>query len=158
MRGQSSADQLSLVCRSIHCDTSFFLSNSCWDTNDQSIPWWVIRMPILISIVVSSSPQRSSALLFCYVPTLCRECNHHTSLGPITSRALPGEGWALRRDDQSLGLQEVLTVCRANPAVQITTVLCSSALNAHMRSSLVQWADIVPGVHSRQILYVGGKG
>ncbi|ERE72588.1 vasoactive intestinal polypeptide receptor [Cricetulus griseus] len=23
----------------------------CWDTNDQSIPWWVIRMPILISIV-----------------------------------------------------------------------------------------------------------
>ncbi|KAL6090238.1 hypothetical protein STEG23_001302, partial [Scotinomys teguina] len=25
----------------------------CWDTNDQSIPWWVIRMPILISIVVN---------------------------------------------------------------------------------------------------------
>ncbi|XP_038967779.1 vasoactive intestinal polypeptide receptor 2 isoform X3 [Rattus norvegicus] len=25
----------------------------CWDTNDHSIPWWVIRMPILISIVVN---------------------------------------------------------------------------------------------------------
>ncbi|KAK7801105.1 hypothetical protein U0070_022768 [Myodes glareolus] len=53
VRGQSSADRLSLVCRSTQCDTSFFLSNSCWDTNDQSIPWWVIRMPILISIVVN---------------------------------------------------------------------------------------------------------
>lgn len=155
MRGQSSAGRLSLVCRSIRCDTSFFLSNSCWDTNDQSIPWWVIRMPILISIVVSSFPRRSSALLFCYAPTLCRECNRHTSLGPITSRAVPGEGWALRRDEQNLGLQEVITVCHAS---QITTVLCSSVLNAYMRSSLVQWAGIVPGVDSHQILYVGGKG
>ncbi|GAB1297868.1 Vasoactive intestinal polypeptide receptor 2 [Apodemus speciosus] len=25
----------------------------CWDTNEHSIPWWVIRMPILISIVVN---------------------------------------------------------------------------------------------------------
>lgn len=25
----------------------------CWDTNDHSIPWWVIRIPILISIVVN---------------------------------------------------------------------------------------------------------
>ncbi|CAO2587684.1 Vasoactive intestinal polypeptide receptor 2 [Lemmus lemmus] len=46
-------ERLSLVCKPIQCDTSFFLSNSCWDTNDQSIPWWVIRMPILISIVVN---------------------------------------------------------------------------------------------------------
>ncbi|XP_033048525.1 vasoactive intestinal polypeptide receptor 2 isoform X3 [Trachypithecus francoisi] len=25
----------------------------CWDTNDHSVPWWVIRIPILISIVVN---------------------------------------------------------------------------------------------------------
>ncbi|XP_040840285.1 vasoactive intestinal polypeptide receptor 2 isoform X1 [Ochotona curzoniae] len=25
----------------------------CWDTNDHSIPWWVIRIPILISIIVN---------------------------------------------------------------------------------------------------------
>ncbi|XP_073915862.1 vasoactive intestinal polypeptide receptor 2 isoform X2 [Castor canadensis] len=25
----------------------------CWDTNDHSVPWWVIRMPILISIIVN---------------------------------------------------------------------------------------------------------
>ncbi|XP_057360974.1 LOW QUALITY PROTEIN: vasoactive intestinal polypeptide receptor 2 [Manis pentadactyla] len=25
----------------------------CWDTDDHSIPWWVIRTPILISIIVS---------------------------------------------------------------------------------------------------------
>uniref|UniRef100_A0A8C0ZQ63 G-protein coupled receptors family 2 profile 2 domain-containing protein n=1 Tax=Castor canadensis TaxID=51338 RepID=A0A8C0ZQ63_CASCN len=31
----------------------FCLSNSCWDTNDHSVPWWVIRMPILISIIVN---------------------------------------------------------------------------------------------------------
>uniref|UniRef100_A0A8C5KUA0 Vasoactive intestinal peptide receptor 2 n=1 Tax=Jaculus jaculus TaxID=51337 RepID=A0A8C5KUA0_JACJA len=23
----------------------------CWDTNDHSVPWWVIRMPILVSII-----------------------------------------------------------------------------------------------------------
>ncbi|KAG8506102.1 Vasoactive intestinal polypeptide receptor 2 [Galemys pyrenaicus] len=28
-------------------------SASCWDTNDHSVPWWLIRMPILISILVS---------------------------------------------------------------------------------------------------------
>ncbi|KAF5911423.1 hypothetical protein HPG69_004344 [Diceros bicornis minor] len=25
----------------------------CWDTNDHSVPWWVIRTPILISIIVN---------------------------------------------------------------------------------------------------------
>ncbi|XP_017717161.1 PREDICTED: vasoactive intestinal polypeptide receptor 2 isoform X1 [Rhinopithecus bieti] len=25
----------------------------CWDTNDHSVPWWVIRIPILISIIVN---------------------------------------------------------------------------------------------------------
>nr|XP_027779657.1 vasoactive intestinal polypeptide receptor 2 isoform X2 [Marmota flaviventris] len=25
----------------------------CWDTNEHSVPWWVIRMPILISILVN---------------------------------------------------------------------------------------------------------
>uniref|UniRef100_A0A670HSQ3 G-protein coupled receptors family 2 profile 2 domain-containing protein n=1 Tax=Podarcis muralis TaxID=64176 RepID=A0A670HSQ3_PODMU len=25
----------------------------CWDTNDHSVPWWVIRLPILISILVN---------------------------------------------------------------------------------------------------------
>ncbi|XP_045719908.1 vasoactive intestinal polypeptide receptor 2 isoform X3 [Mirounga angustirostris] len=25
----------------------------CWDTNDHSVPWWVIRTPILISILVN---------------------------------------------------------------------------------------------------------
>ncbi|XP_032498173.1 vasoactive intestinal polypeptide receptor 2 isoform X2 [Phocoena sinus] len=25
----------------------------CWDTNDHSVPWWVIRAPILISIIVN---------------------------------------------------------------------------------------------------------
>ncbi|XP_073892753.1 vasoactive intestinal polypeptide receptor 2 isoform X5 [Macaca fascicularis] len=26
---------------------------NCWDTNDHSVPWWVIRIPILISIIVN---------------------------------------------------------------------------------------------------------
>lgn len=26
---------------------------SCWDTNEHGGPWWVIRIPILISIIVS---------------------------------------------------------------------------------------------------------
>ncbi|XP_022431928.1 vasoactive intestinal polypeptide receptor 2 isoform X3 [Delphinapterus leucas] len=25
----------------------------CWDTNDHSVPWWVIRTPILLSIIVN---------------------------------------------------------------------------------------------------------
>uniref|UniRef100_A0A8C9P3M3 G-protein coupled receptors family 2 profile 2 domain-containing protein n=1 Tax=Spermophilus dauricus TaxID=99837 RepID=A0A8C9P3M3_SPEDA len=25
----------------------------CWDTNEHSVPWWVIRMPILVSILVN---------------------------------------------------------------------------------------------------------
>ncbi|KAI4585302.1 hypothetical protein MJG53_006836 [Ovis ammon polii x Ovis aries] len=29
------------------------LTNLCWDTNDHSVPWWVIRTPILISIIVN---------------------------------------------------------------------------------------------------------
>ncbi|XP_053324433.1 vasoactive intestinal polypeptide receptor 2 isoform X2 [Spea bombifrons] len=25
----------------------------CWDTNDRSVPWWIIRIPIIISIIVN---------------------------------------------------------------------------------------------------------
>uniref|UniRef100_A0A8D0C7P1 Vasoactive intestinal peptide receptor 2 n=1 Tax=Salvator merianae TaxID=96440 RepID=A0A8D0C7P1_SALMN len=28
-------------------------NNGCWDTNDHNIPWWIIRVPILISILVN---------------------------------------------------------------------------------------------------------
>ncbi|XP_013912337.1 PREDICTED: vasoactive intestinal polypeptide receptor 2 [Thamnophis sirtalis] len=28
-------------------------NNGCWDTNDHSAPWWIIRVPILISILVN---------------------------------------------------------------------------------------------------------
>lgn len=30
-----------------------FFFYSCWDTNEHGGPWWVIRIPILISIIVS---------------------------------------------------------------------------------------------------------
>ncbi|KAM7176370.1 vasoactive intestinal polypeptide receptor 2 isoform 2-T2 [Macrochelys suwanniensis] len=34
--------------------TRIFLEDTgCWDTNDHSGPWWVIRLPILISIIVN---------------------------------------------------------------------------------------------------------
>lgn len=78
--------------------------------------------------------------------------------GPITSRAVPREGWTLRSEDQNLGLKEMIIVSCTSPAAQIATTLCSSALNAHMRSSLVRWADLVSGVDGGQILYMGGQG
>ncbi|KAL7976501.1 hypothetical protein Chor_008450, partial [Crotalus horridus] len=28
-------------------------NNGCWDTNEHSAPWWIIRVPILISILVN---------------------------------------------------------------------------------------------------------
>lgn len=34
------------------------LSCSCWDTNEHSGPWWLIRAPILLSIVVSDCSTR----------------------------------------------------------------------------------------------------
>lgn len=92
----------SLVCMLSRCDTSFFLSNSCWDTNDHSIPWWVIRMPILISIVVSSCLWRGYDLLALLswtctmrgVASMLHCVQVATTFlqkGPITSRAIPRE-------------------------------------------------------------------
>ncbi|XP_053571647.1 vasoactive intestinal polypeptide receptor 2 [Bombina bombina] len=31
----------------------FLEDTGCWDTNDHSIPWWIIRTPIIISIIVN---------------------------------------------------------------------------------------------------------
>ncbi|XP_074049340.1 vasoactive intestinal polypeptide receptor 2 isoform X1 [Macrotis lagotis] len=31
----------------------FLEDNGCWDTNKHNIPWWLIRIPILISIIVN---------------------------------------------------------------------------------------------------------
>lgn len=31
----------------------FLFFCSCWDTTEHNVPWWVIRSPILISIIVS---------------------------------------------------------------------------------------------------------
>lgn len=50
-RGRVRVRGLSLEPVVIRFSSSLF--NSCWDTNDHSVPWWVIRTPILISIIVS---------------------------------------------------------------------------------------------------------
>ncbi|KAI5933832.1 Vasoactive intestinal polypeptide receptor 2 [Manis javanica] len=42
------------ICTGAWAATRLSLEDTgCWDTNDHSIPWWVIRTPILISIIVS---------------------------------------------------------------------------------------------------------
>ncbi|XP_073084962.1 vasoactive intestinal polypeptide receptor 2 isoform X3 [Manis javanica] len=42
------------ICTGAWAATRLSLEDTgCWDTNDHSIPWWVIRTPILISIIVN---------------------------------------------------------------------------------------------------------
>ncbi|XP_037691633.1 vasoactive intestinal polypeptide receptor 2 isoform X2 [Choloepus didactylus] len=42
------------LCIVVWTVTRLFLEDTgCWDTNEHSVPWWVIRIPILISIIVN---------------------------------------------------------------------------------------------------------
>ncbi|XP_008591415.1 PREDICTED: vasoactive intestinal polypeptide receptor 2 [Galeopterus variegatus] len=42
------------LCTAAWTAARFYLEDTgCWDTNDHSVPWWVIRIPILISIIVN---------------------------------------------------------------------------------------------------------
>lgn len=42
------------ICITAWTATRILLENTgCWDTNEHSLPWWVIRTPILISIIVN---------------------------------------------------------------------------------------------------------
>ncbi|KAG8573460.1 hypothetical protein GDO81_012419 [Engystomops pustulosus] len=42
------------ICIIVWIFTRIYLEDTgCWDTNEQSIPWWVIRIPIIISIIVN---------------------------------------------------------------------------------------------------------
>ncbi|CAI9532686.1 unnamed protein product [Staurois parvus] len=42
------------ICIIVWIVTRIYLEDTgCWDTNEHSIPWWVIRIPIIISIIVN---------------------------------------------------------------------------------------------------------
>ncbi|XP_018428251.1 PREDICTED: vasoactive intestinal polypeptide receptor 2 [Nanorana parkeri] len=42
------------ICSIVWIVTRIYLEDrGCWDTNEHSIPWWVIRIPIIISIIVN---------------------------------------------------------------------------------------------------------
>ncbi|EHB08752.1 Vasoactive intestinal polypeptide receptor 2 [Heterocephalus glaber] len=42
------------ICIGVWTATRLSLEDTgCWDTNDHSVPWWVIRTPILVSILVN---------------------------------------------------------------------------------------------------------
>ncbi|CAD7680358.1 unnamed protein product [Nyctereutes procyonoides] len=95
----------------------------CWDTNDHSVPWWVIRAPILTSIIVNfvlfvsiirillqklTSPDVSGNDQSQYKETV----QWWGGEGPRYSKCRCRRAWALRFTFKPLRLQQICVVTR----------------------------------------------